>query len=68
MDPWETLHKYENVKTTVIIDCSATGNFINHNLITLAKFPLQHLKQPMKAYNVDGTTNSKGNIEWEADA
>ena len=53
------------IKTTVIIDCGATGNFINHNLITLAEFPLQHLKQPVKAYN--GTTNSKGNIEWEAD-
>ena len=55
------------IKTTVIIDYGATRNFINHNLLTQTKFPLQYLKQPIKAYNVDGTTNSKGNIEWKAD-
>ena len=55
------------VKTTVVINCGATGNFIDHNLITLAGFPLLCLKQPVKAYNIDGTTNSKGNIEWKVD-
>ena len=55
------------VKTTVIINCGTTRNFIDHNLITLSKFPFRHLEHPIKAYNIDGTTNSKGNIEWEAD-
>ena len=53
------------VKTTTIVDCGATGNFIDLELISLAEFPLQHLQKPVKAYNVDGTTNSKGNIVWE---
>ena len=53
------------VKTTTIIDCGATGNFIDQELISLAEFPLLRLQRPVKAYNVDGTTNSKGNIEWE---
>ena len=53
------------IKTTTIIDCGATGNFIDLELISLAKFPLQCLQKPVKAYNVDRTTNSKGNIIWE---
>ena len=53
------------VETTAIIDYGTTGNFIDLELISLTKFPLQHLKTPVKAYNVDGTTNSKGNIVWE---
>ena len=55
------------VETTLVIDCGATGNFIDHDLITLAGFPLLCFKQPVKAYNIDGTTNSKGNIEWKVD-
>ena len=53
------------VETTAVVDCGATGNFIDLELISLAEFPLQCLQKPVKAYNVDGTTNSKGNIVWE---
>ena len=49
----------------MIIDCGATGNFIDPGLTASTKFPLQKLKWPIKAYNVDRTTNSKGNIVWE---
>ena len=48
-----------------LIDCSTTGNFIDPGLISLTEFPLQQLEWPIKAYNVDSTTNSKGNIIWE---
>ena len=44
-----------------------TGNFIDPELIALAKFPLRTLDRQVKAYNVDGMTNSKGNIVWETD-
>ena len=53
------------VETTAMIDCGTTGNFIDHQLISLAEFPLLQLQRPVKAYNINGTTNSKGNIEWE---
>ena len=53
------------VETTAIIDCGTTGNFIDCKLIFLAESPLLRLQRLVKAYNVDGTTNSKGNIEWE---
>ena len=56
---------HQIIDTTAIIDCSATGNFIDPGLTSLTEFPLQKLKRPIRAYNVDSTTNSKGNIEWE---
>ena len=53
------------INTTAIIDCGTTRNFINLKLISLAQFPLQWLDRLVKAYKVDGTTNSKGSIVWE---
>ena len=57
--------KNQIIETTAIIDCGATGSFIDPGLLTTANFPLKKLERPVKAYNVDGTTNSKGNIVWE---
>ena len=53
------------IKTTAIIDSGATGSFIDPELVGLAKFPTKKLDRPVKAYNIDRTTNSKGNIIWE---
>ena len=55
------------IETTAIIDCGTTGSFIDPELIALAKFPLRKLDRQVKAYNMDGTTNSKGNIVWETE-
>ena len=35
------------VKTTTLIDCRATGNFINIGLLSKANFPLQRLPKPI---------------------
>ena len=56
---------HQIINTTAIIDCGATGNFIDPGLTSLTEFPLQRLERLIKAYNVDSTTNSKGNIIWE---
>ena len=53
------------IETTAIIDCGTTGSFIDPGLVALANFPLKKLSRQVKAYNVDGTTNSKGNIIYE---
>ena len=53
------------IETTAIIDCGATGSFIDPELMEQTNFPLKKLDRQVKAYNVDGTTNSKGNIVWE---
>ena len=54
------------VETTTLIDCGATGNFIDIGLLSKANFPLQRLPKPIWAYNVDGTMNVKGTIRWKA--
>ena len=65
--PIKILVNNQIIETTTIINCGATGSFINPELIALAKFPLKKLDRQVKAYNVDGTTNSTGNIVWETD-
>ena len=50
------------VETTALIDCGATGNFIDIGLLSKANFPLQCLPKPIRAYNVDGMANVKGTI------
>ena len=54
------------VETTALIDCGATGNFIDISLLSKANFPLHHLPKPIHTYNVDGTSNVKGTIGWKA--
>ena len=54
------------VTTTALIDCRATGNFINMGLLSLLEFLLEKLSHPIIAINVDGTSNTKGTIWWKA--
>ena len=44
-----------------LIDCGAGGLFINQNFPK--KFKVKYLKEPIKAFNVDGTKNKKGTIK-----
>ena len=50
------------IKTTALVDCGATGSFINVSLLCLLKLPLEKLPKPIIANNVNGTTNAKGTI------
>ena len=54
------------VKTTALIDCEATGNFIDVGLPCLLELPLEKLPKPIIANNIDGTANVKGTIRWKA--
>ena len=63
--PVRILVNNQIIETTAIIDSGATGSFIDLELVALAEFPIKKLDKQVKAYNVDGTTNSKGNIIWE---
>ncbi|KAF8546396.1 hypothetical protein OG21DRAFT_1427125 [Imleria badia] len=56
----------KTVETTTLIDCGATGNFINAGILSSINFPLERLPKPIFAHNVDGTPNSKGTIQWKA--
>ena len=53
--PVKLLVGKQTVKTTALVDSSATRNFIDLGLLSLANFPLKKLPQPICAFNVDGT-------------
>ena len=55
--PIKLLVGQQTVKTTALIDSSATANFINLGLLSLTNFPLEKLPQPIHTFNVDGTAN-----------
>ena len=54
------------IETTALINCGATGNFIDIGLLCLLKLPLEKLPKSIIANNVDGTANAKGTIQWKA--
>jgi len=53
--------KSKTVETLSLIDSGAGGAFIDQNYAK--NFDIQHLDEPIKAYNVDGTENKKGTIK-----
>ena len=54
------------IETTTLVDCRATGNFIDVILLCLLELFLEKLPKPIIANNVDGTANAKGTIRWKA--
>jgi predicted aspartyl protease len=54
-------------RTQALIDCGATGCFINIEWVKLNNIPTRPLTNPIPVYNVDGTTNDAGAITDIAD-
>ena len=61
--PIEIGSSKQNVET--LIDCGAGELFIDQNFSK--KFKVEYLKEPIKAFNVDGTENKKGMIKSYVD-
>ena len=47
------------VATTALVDCGATGNFIDPSLVQCLLLPSQPIL-PLQAFNIDGTANKQG--------
>ena len=54
--------EYESVETLALIDSGARGKFINQKYAEQLGLPIQTLKRPIMARNVDGTLNKTGTI------
>ena len=52
----------KRVKTPTLLDSGATENFINANYAQYLCLPVKRLTTPRKVYNIDGTSNRKGDI------
>ena len=57
----------KRAKTPALLDSGATENFINHHYATHLRLPIKRLATSRKIFNVDGTMNKKGNIEYYTD-
>jgi hypothetical protein len=55
------------VASPALLDCRATGLFIDGNFVKMKNLATRKLSQPMNAYNVDGTPNKAGKVleVWE---
>ena len=54
--------EYESVETLALIDSGARGKFINRKYAEQLGLPIQTLKRPIMARNVDGTLNKTRTI------
>jgi hypothetical protein len=58
----QTLDTGEVVALPALLDCGATGLFIDGNFVKMKNLTMKRLSQPVKIYNVDGTPNKAGKI------
>ena len=59
--PIRLRYKARTITTTALIDCGATGNFIDPSLVGHLLLPSRTIPL-LQAFNVDGTANKQGRI------
>ena len=59
--PIRLRYRARTVTTTALIDCRATGNFIDPSLVSHLLLPSRSIPA-LQAFNVDGTVNKQGRI------
>jgi hypothetical protein len=57
----------KRAETPTLLDSGATENFINHQYAAYLHLPVKRLATPWRVYNVDGTANKKGDIQFYVD-
>jgi Retroviral aspartyl protease len=50
-----------------LLDSGATKNFMNLEYAKYLRMPIQRLKEPRKLFNVDGTPNQSGELQFFTD-
>jgi len=58
----EKLDNYEGVTVKALLDSGATGMFVDKKFVEEHGFRLEKLDRPVEVKNVNGTSNSGGNI------
>jgi len=52
---------------TTLVDSSTTENFMNLEYTQWLGLPIKHLEKPRKLFNVDGTINKAGALQFYMD-
>jgi hypothetical protein len=63
----QTLDMGEVVASPAVLNCGATGLFINGNFMKAKNLTMRKLSQPVNVFNVDSTPNKAGEVSevWE---
>jgi hypothetical protein len=59
--------KSKRAKATALLDSGTTENFMNLQYAKYLQLPFQCLKEPRKLYNVDGSPNCSGELQYFTD-
>src|ERR1700677_3298245 len=63
----KTLDTHNSINIDSLLDCGASGLFIDKQFVKLNKIMTWKLPQPIPIYNVDGTLNEGGTIKEAVD-
>jgi len=68
MTIWTFLHlRSKRAEAIALLDSGAMENFMNLEYAKFLQLPIQWLKEPRKLYNVDGTPNQSGELQYFTD-
>jgi hypothetical protein len=56
--------KSKRAKAIALLDSGATENFMNLEYAKYLQLPIQRLNEPRKLYNVNGTPNCSGELQY----
>jgi hypothetical protein len=56
----------KRAEAITLLDSGAMENFMNLEYAKYLQLPIQHLKEPRKLYNIDGTPNQSGELQYFA--
>jgi len=59
--------KLKRAKAVALIDSGATENFMNLEYAKYLQLPIKHLEEPRSLFNVDGTMNKSGALQFYTD-
>ena len=62
-----TTDTMQEVNSEAMVDCGATGDFIDEEFVQRTELPTRRLSSPIPVFNVDGTPNEAGSIDKVVD-
>jgi hypothetical protein len=57
----------KRAEAATLVDSGATENFMNLNYAKWLELPMKRVDHPRRVYNVDGTLNRDGSLEFYTD-
>jgi len=58
---------HKRTESSALLDCGATENFMSMDYAKWLRLPIKRLSAPRPLFNVDGTTNRKGDLLFYSD-